>query len=406
MANNYGAFAAITVDAAGTEHAIWEHQGSLWYTYFDEVANQWVEAEPVGNASGGRDLQLLYGETLLPAKVNGSTIQVPALIALWDDRSGNLFYALGRYTSTGQVEWSDQIEFGQPISPTGEDLPFTVLSQNPQATFSIGAGGTNPRVIVAYEILNTAFTANTTWTGTDDNGNSYTVRFKDLTGTDNNGDGIISGRSPISTLGDGVTNELTAGEMIVEDSQGNILAAYPVGELQGYSGFNLNIDPNTNRVLANADADAFSLQNGTFGLSVGLGENVVPVDEDLWLLESQAASDQILLQETKAGQSEPTQIATSGLGSGPFTFTSDSGFDDTDVYFEQIRFGIDTDGTIKDQGGQGTTVTFNPATPLPPQYVSPVPTAQFLTADAVEAASTNTDPLFRDESNTYLYETY
>ena len=196
--------------------------------------------------------------------VNGQTIQVPALLALWDDRNGSLYYVVGRYNTEGKVEWSDQVEFGQPSLNTGE----TVIGQNPQGTFSIGPGGNEPRVLVAYEIFNAAFQADTTWSGTDDDGKVYTIQFQNLVGTDNNGDGIISGRSTNSTLTDGIANELISLTVITKDANGDTPATYDLEQLQEWGGFNLNLDPNTNRVLANADPTVFSAPTGEFGLGL------------------------------------------------------------------------------------------------------------------------------------------
>ena len=128
MSNNYGAFAAITVDAAGTEHAVWEHQGLLWHTYFDENANQWVNADPISNADGGSDLQLLAGDFIPYINSENKTEYAPGLVAAWEDDSGDLFYVIGRYAEDGKIQWSDQVEFGVPNLNQGE----TVLSQDPQ----------------------------------------------------------------------------------------------------------------------------------------------------------------------------------------------------------------------------------------------------------------------------------
>ncbi|MEM1369799.1 MAG: hypothetical protein AAGG02_17700 [Cyanobacteria bacterium P01_H01_bin.15] len=57
MSNNFGAFAAIITDIAGTEHGVWEHQGALRYTSFDRTANQCSNAEPASDASGGSVLK-------------------------------------------------------------------------------------------------------------------------------------------------------------------------------------------------------------------------------------------------------------------------------------------------------------------------------------------------------------
>ena len=104
MTNNYGAFTAITVDAAGTEHAVWEHQGLLWHTYFDENAGQWIDADPISDADSGSDLQLLAGDFIPYVDDNEDTEYAPGLVAAWEDNSGDLFYVIGRYGEDGKIQ--------------------------------------------------------------------------------------------------------------------------------------------------------------------------------------------------------------------------------------------------------------------------------------------------------------
>jgi hypothetical protein len=382
MSNNYGAFAAITVDAAGTEHAVWEHQGSLWYTYFDEVANQWSEAEPVSDATGGSDLQLLTGN-LIPYTPVGeaNTKYAPGLAAVWEDRSGNLYYVLGRYTETGQVQWSNQINFGQPTLNAGE----TVLSQNPQAGISPNLGNdVPPGLSVVYEIFDSAITASTLWEGKDD----YQVEFT-FTGVDQNNDGLISGRGTNNSLTDGITNELSAWKMEVLDPNQNTVATYDLSQQQQLDTFNFNFDPTSNQVLANADADAFSVASSQFGLNVGL-DRTAESSGDLWNLTSQATDNQIALQKIADGSSTPTQEDTTTLSNDAVSLESLT-TDDTDLYFDFISFEPSTDGNLKESGQNGQTVVFSEETPLPPRYQPAGLETQFLTADAVNAAS-NPDP--------------
>jgi hypothetical protein len=387
MSNNYGAFAAITVDAAGTEHAVWEHEGLLWHTYFDEAANQWSDAEPVSNATGGSDLQLLAGD-LIPYLVQddkGSSVTAyaPGLAAVWEDNSGNLYYVVGRYTETGQVQWSDAIDFGQPTLNNPND---TVLSTNPQATIT---SVPEPGVAVVYEISDTATKYVAHWQGISGNDN-YRITFR-FTGKDTNNDGILSGRGTNNDLGDGITNELSTWEMAILDTDGTtLLATYDLSDQQKLDSFNFNFDIANNLILANADAkvfkpDAIDIPAGQYGLNVGLDRSA-DATGDLWQLASQSADEKIVLQKTLNGSSTPTDEANSSLASTIFPIASSTP-DDTDIYSEFISFTGDarTSDSLKDHNGN--TVTFVKETPVSPRYESFGPEAQFLTTDTINSAN-------------------
>ncbi|MEL4897464.1 hypothetical protein, partial [Crocosphaera sp. Alani8] len=383
MSNSYGAFAAITVDANQTEHAVWEHQGSLWYTYFEPVANQWSEAEPVSNATGGSDLQLLAGNLIPYTPVGESDIPkyAPGLAAVWEDRSGNLYYVLGRYTETGQIQWSNQVNFGQPTLMVGD----TILSQNPQADIAPNLGrNLPPGISVVYEIFDSAISATSVWEGTEFRRNNYQVTLS-FTGVDQNNDGLISGRGTNNSLGDGVANELTLWTMEVIDPDQNIVATYDLSQQQQLNTFNFNFDPATNTVLANADADIFSLESSQFGLNVGF-DSFTEISGDLWTLTSQADDNKIVLQQFAGGSGTPTQEDSSDLSNDAVTLQSVIA-DDTDLYFEFINFEQTSDNKIKESGTDGETLVFAEETPLPPRYQRLGLETQFLTADAVNAAS-------------------
>ncbi|MEO1068960.1 MAG: hypothetical protein AAFW95_07540, partial [Cyanobacteria bacterium J06638_6] len=378
MSNNYGAFAAITVDAAGTEHAVWEHQGLLWHTYFDQTANQWGNGSPVSNAAGGSDLQLLTGN-LIPYLSGNATAYAPGLVAVWQDDSSDLSYVVGRYTSAGEVEWSDAVDFGQPNL---NDPDGTVLSQNPAVTLAPGIdGGVPPSVAVVYEIANSGTDYIANWQGSGGS-EDYQVTFR-FEGTDQNGDGILSGRGTTSSLGDGVDNELTGWAMEVFAPDGAALVSYDLDDQQTLDAFNFNYDLTSEVVLANDDAGVFDPSTSAYGLNVGLDATTSLTGVSLWNLLSQSASEDIILQQTPAGGS-PTQATATELSSAAFQTTT-STVDDTDLYSEFIGFRLDNSGAIVDQNNN--QISFNPATQISPNYQSLGPEYQFLTADAVDASS-------------------
>ena len=127
----------------------------------------------------------------------------------------------------------------------------------------------------------------------------------------------------------------------------------------------------------------------------------VQASGDLWILNSNRQSQQLQLDKIPDGETTPEIIATSALGSNPFTFTTTSGFDDTDIYTESIRFEFNNAGDLVDQNANAITV--NPEAPLPPSYGFSIPNPQFLTTDAINAAGDNANPLLRQASNGYLY---
>ena len=174
ISNSFGANAAITTDAAGTEHAVWVSSGRLFHSYFDQDANEWLDASYVSDAAGGSDLQLLAGD-IIPyggtPNTNGEIVDpdgfAPGLVALWQDENGVLFYSLGRYNDSSELEWSNQVEFGDPTVNNSEQ----VLSQNPQAiitsTITGTAGETTfPAVAVGYEIVDTTTNFIASWRNT------------------------------------------------------------------------------------------------------------------------------------------------------------------------------------------------------------------------------------------------
>ncbi|MEM9567529.1 MAG: hypothetical protein AAF974_04420, partial [Cyanobacteria bacterium P01_E01_bin.34] len=368
MSNNYGAFAAITVDAAGTEHAVWEHQGSLWYTTFDEVTNQWSNAEPVSDATGGSDLQLVRGDFIPYADKNGELQYGPGLAAVWEEDGGNLAYVIGRYTDTGKVQWSNTVSIDKPTAQPGQ----TIISQNPQVGISPNLGSNPPSLMAVYEIFDASVSATTAWTGND----GYTVKL-DFVGVDQNNDGLISGRGTVNALGDGVANELLDWTLEVLDPNQNTVATYDLSQQQQLDTFNFNFDPTTNTVLANADATVFSIPDSQFGLNVGF-DSFIDSSGDLWNLTSQAADEQIALQKFAEGSGTPTQEDSSSLSSTAIELESLT-TDDTDLYFETIPFAVDDDGNLTESNGKA--VDFEPEAPLSPQYQPLGPEAQFLTVD-------------------------
>ncbi len=282
--NNFGAYAAIAVDSAGTEHAVWENNGQIWHARFDEAANQWVEGAPITNAEGGRELQLITGNLIPYGNANNEEF-APALVALWEDGSNELNYVVGRFTETGELEWSDAVDFG---APTLNNENGTVITQKPRAVISpeveISGRVTKPAIAVVYEVVDERGEIVGNWRGTDSNGNPYQANVR-FSGEDKNGDGIISGRSDNSTLGDGVENELSTWSVQFIDANGEILDQYDLEQQQALTTFNFNYDPDNLVVLANADAETFNLSTTEYGLNIGLNREAEGSGE-LWQLNS------------------------------------------------------------------------------------------------------------------------
>ncbi|MEM1367584.1 MAG: LamG-like jellyroll fold domain-containing protein [Cyanobacteria bacterium P01_H01_bin.15] len=382
--NNFGAYAAIAVDAAGTEHAVWENGGQLWHAQFDDDANQWVDGAPITNAEGGRNLQLITGN-LIP--YGGSNDKfAPALVTLWEDASGELNYALGRFTETGELEWSDAVSFG---APTLNNESGTVIAQNPSAAItplsSVQGNITKPAIAVVYEVVDARSEITASWRGTDSNGNPYQAIAR-FSGEDTNGDGILSGRSDESSLDDGIANELSSWSLQFIDPDGNILAAYDLAQQQTLDTFNFNYDPDNLVVLAKADAEVLSLSTTAYGLNIGLDRDAES-SGDLWQLSSDADGDAIRLTRTQAGESNSQGIATTDLGNTVFTVGS-SVVDDVDLYTEFISFSESSTDSIQDSAATPNPLTFEEVDKNnPPDFVRTGPEAQFLTADAVAQSS-------------------
>ena len=387
MSNSYGAFAAITTDLAGTEHAVWEHQGLLWHAVFDENANRWVEGSPISDATGGQNLQLIAGE-LIPytVTVNGidETLYAPGIVALWEDDGGDLYYVVGRFNDQGNVEWSNQIEFGEPDL---NDPDLTVLSQNPQAAITpevITQGGntTAPAVAVVYEVSDSGTEYVISWQGRDGS-DDYQVIFR-FEGSDSNEDGLISGRGTNNSLGDDIENELLTWSMEVFDPDANLVVSYDLTDQLLLDDFNFNFDVDNEVLLVNADADVFDSINGEYGLKTGLDGTVDVTGVELWQLTSDLDSEEIILQQTDNGNLTTESI--NDLDSTVFAESSVS-TDDTDLYSEFISFEGDasTSDTLTDQNDN--EVVFEAETTVSPNYQSLGPEVQYLTQDQLDSSS-------------------
>ncbi|MEB3341143.1 LamG-like jellyroll fold domain-containing protein [Okeania sp.] len=391
MSNNYGAFAAITVDAAGTEHAVWEQSGALWHSYFDETANQWVEGRPVATSVGGGKLQLITGD-IIPYQVTDTgtgqtfTEYAPGLVAIWADSNGDLFYVVGRYGEDQTVQWSNAVEFGAPNLNNPND---TVFSQDPAlaltpATITQEGIATPAAVSVVYSQVDTTVEYIANWRGSLGDQNTL-ISFR-FTGVDSNGDGILSGRGANNSLGDGISNELTSWTMLALSADGTtVLASYDLSQQLALDTFNFNFDLANQQILANADATVFSPSEDLYGLNTGLDRSV-DSDDAVWILKSQSASEEIQLQTIPVGSNTPTTIAISSLASAIFPVASQTN-DDTDLYSEFIAFTGDarTSDTLTDQNGN--MVTFADQIPIPASYEPLGPEAQFLTADTINSKS-------------------
>jgi hypothetical protein len=103
----------------------------------------------------------------------------------------------------------------------------------------------------------------------ENNRDGYLVRLR-FVGTDDNGDGILSGRGSSSSLSPTITNELTDWEMKVVSQKSSATATYNLSQQLERADFNFNFDLNTQQVLATDNFDVFSPSTDDYGLNIGI----------------------------------------------------------------------------------------------------------------------------------------
>lgn len=96
---------ALTRDADGITHMVWNRDGQVWHSWFDAATGQWRDATAI--STGQSYAPTIAANALLLDGVNAG------LLAAWQQGSGNdaeIWFAVGRAKAGGGFEWSAPVQ--------------------------------------------------------------------------------------------------------------------------------------------------------------------------------------------------------------------------------------------------------------------------------------------------------